>query len=257
MDSTQLNQSENDYPDFRQLLRSELVSRCRRNSKYSLRCFARDLNVSPASLSAIMNGKRPLTKKMIERLGEGLDLDDETMQSYKSREKFSSGFETVAIDTFSLISEWYHFAILELMKIEGFKADSKWISSKLGITEDDAEQAVQRLIRLNFLELIDGELIDKTSGNTTNITPGMTSLASQRYQDEVLRKGIESIWNIPLEKRNNTSLTVAINEEDLPKAQEMIRKFRRKFNKFFEKSEKTNQVYQLGVTFYPLTHNKE
>ena len=54
----------------------------------------------------------------------------------------------MSIDKFSVISEWYHYAILELTYVSGFKADYKWIARKLSITVEEAKVAIERLIRL-------------------------------------------------------------------------------------------------------------
>ena len=58
---------------FKQLLRDELQKRRSRNPYYSLRAFARDMDVSPSRLSEVMNGKDVPTletgRKMIDALG--------------------------------------------------------------------------------------------------------------------------------------------------------------------------------------------
>ena len=50
------------------------MRRCRTNSSYSLRAFARSLKIEPSALSQIINKKRPLTEKMKLRLGSALGL---------------------------------------------------------------------------------------------------------------------------------------------------------------------------------------
>ena len=48
--------------DYRSILKSEFAQRCDRNSGYSLRAFARDLKIHPSRLSAVLNGKKGLSK---------------------------------------------------------------------------------------------------------------------------------------------------------------------------------------------------
>ena len=48
---------------LRPFLKMELDSRIKKNPSYSLRSFAKSLNISHAALSQILNGKRNLTKK--------------------------------------------------------------------------------------------------------------------------------------------------------------------------------------------------
>src|SRR6202050_4890689 len=74
MQTDKLKQTKKEKREFRLLLQDELAARCSRNPNYSLRSFAKFLSVSPAALSAILKGKRPITHKMKERLGLQLGL---------------------------------------------------------------------------------------------------------------------------------------------------------------------------------------
>jgi hypothetical protein len=58
-------------------LRAEFTRRKQRNSRYSLRAFARDLATSHASLSQILNGHRQVSSRMADLLGSraGMSAD--------------------------------------------------------------------------------------------------------------------------------------------------------------------------------------
>ena len=60
--------------NFEEILKDEFIRRKHENELYSLRAFARDLHIQPSPLSAILNGKRPITKKMKKRLALSLGL---------------------------------------------------------------------------------------------------------------------------------------------------------------------------------------
>ena len=47
----------------------------------------------------------------------------------------------------------YHFAILELTRLSEFRADSRWIARVLDISVDEVNVALQRLIRLDLLDM--------------------------------------------------------------------------------------------------------
>lgn len=70
--------------DFRLFLQDELSTRCARNPSYSLRSFAKLLEISPSALSALINGKRPLTNKTKERLGLKLGIKPEQLKNFKA-----------------------------------------------------------------------------------------------------------------------------------------------------------------------------
>ncbi len=61
--------------DFRLFLQQELVRRCRENRNYSLRAFARHLNLEPSFLSKLLRGERNITIDMFRKLADRLLLE--------------------------------------------------------------------------------------------------------------------------------------------------------------------------------------
>jgi len=254
------NISKTKSQDFRLFLQSELARRCEANEKYSLRAYARSLKIAPSALSSILNGKRPITRKMKLRLGLSLGMSPQDLGHFQ--EKQSQGqalkFQQLALDTYSVISDWYHYAILEMTHLENFRADPKWIAKSLGVTKSEVNIAVERLQRVGLLKIENGIWLDTTSdGHATNIQGDLTSAASRKLQRQILEKSIRALDEVPIAQRNHTSMTMAISPEDLPEAKEKITRFRRDLCSFFEKRGKPTQVYQLAVSLYPVTQIQE
>lgn len=253
--------------EFRLQLQQELVSRCQKNSRYSLRAFARALDVSSSALSAMLKGKRTITASSVEKLGKAIGLDPRDITRYKilAREKKTGiktepdsqeGFQQIALDTYAVISDWYHYAILELIRVRDFQPSTAWIGKSLGITRSEAYIAVERLQRVGLLEIKkDGRWVDKTvEGKATNIQDDLTSAASRKLQKQVLELSLRCLEEMPsTELRNHTSLTLAINPEDLPLAKEKIKKFRRELAEMLETNKNPTEVYHLSVSLYPVT----
>ena len=88
--------------------------------------------------------------------------------------------QQLADDAARVIAEWYHYAILELTRLENIKPDSRWIARVLGITTDEVNLAVTRLLRLGLLEMAGRrQWIDK-SGDTTASLAEFNRTAVQR-----------------------------------------------------------------------------
>jgi plasmid maintenance system antidote protein VapI len=246
--------------DFRLFLQSELVRRCEANEKYSLRAYARSLRIAPSALSAILNGKRPVTHKMKLRLGLSLGLSPQDLGHFQESKTqgHTLKFQQLALDTYAVISDWYHYAILELTHLKNFRTDPKWIAKSLGITTSEVNIAVERLQRVGLLKIENDSWLDTTpDGHATNIQGDLTSAASRKLQRQILEKSIRALDDIPIAKRDHTSMTMAINPEDLPEAKEKITRFRRELCAFFEKRGRPTQVYQLAVSLYPVTQIDE
>lgn len=242
--------------DFRILLQQEFVKRCRKNPKYSLRAFARSLGIEASPLSAILRGKRPLTKKTQKKLGLALGLSLNELERFKNAtDTVAVNYQQLTLDNYALISDWYHYAILELTRIESFRPDLKYIAKTLNISQTEAHIAVERLQRLGLLETSeDGNWLDTTPNSyATNINGDLTSPASKKLQRQVLEMSLNALEDLPTEVRNHTSMTMAIDPADLPVAKEMIKKFRRELCVFLERNQNPKSVYQLAVSLYPLT----
>src|SRR4051812_13706155 len=108
---------------YRLLLAAELAERKRRNPAYSLRAFATQLDVSAASLSQIMSGKRHLTAKTARRMAVRLGLPPERARDFLASVPRPSLVEGVGgaraprapldrdvleAETFEIISDWHH-----------------------------------------------------------------------------------------------------------------------------------------------------
>ena len=248
--------------DFRDHLKKEFIKRCQKNPKYSLRAFAKQLNISHATLSHVLRGKRPLTAHTILYLAQGLELKPRELAqfhiprertSHKTIEKLK--FTPIEIDTFEVVSDWYHDAILELTKVKQFRGDPRWIAKVLGVSTKQVRTAVKRLQRLNLLKINSaGTWVDESTFNTT-IKSTFTTTALRKYQRQVLQKACRALEEIPFEKRDQSSVTFPIHLQDFPKAKKMIKDFRRKLcNSLKREDVPPEQVYQLSLSFYPLTN---
>lgn len=242
---------------FIEFLRDELISRCQSNPGYSLRAFARDLEIDNSVLSKILNGKRKVGSRVINRLSNQLNLDVKTRLSFfedNDCSQANQAYQQLAIDSFKIISDWQHYAILELIRMDNFKSDVGFVSDTLGISILEAKAAVDRLKRVGLIEIDDsGHWIDVSGGKSTNISNDMTSSALKKMQEQLLQKSIESMYKVPYELRNNTSMTMAIDVEKLDQAQVEIKKFRRKLANLLSRGEKRNDVYNLSISLFPLT----
>jgi hypothetical protein len=75
--------------DFRQYLEDELARRSQSTPRYSLRAFARHLEIDSSFLSKILSGKRTITLRSIRMFGERLNLTADELQRFAevSRQK--------------------------------------------------------------------------------------------------------------------------------------------------------------------------
>jgi uncharacterized protein (TIGR02147 family) len=244
-------------------LQSLFMDRCRSNEQYSLRAFSRNLNIPASTLSEIMNERRPLTKALRNKLGVSLNMSQEQIEAFDAKEHGNSlktsqevledNYRQIALDSFYIISEWYHYGILQLIRTKGFKNDSTWISKRLGVNAEQISIALERLKRVGIIEEKNGKLVDVTKGKTSHLKNDFTNEQLRDYQVKVLEKSIQALKTVPIAQRDNTSMILAIPKKAMPFAKEEIKRFRRQLTKKLEDYEEPDEVYQLAIALTPLT----
>jgi uncharacterized protein (TIGR02147 family) len=246
---------------YKDILNEELVNRQKMNKLFSLRSFARLLDISPAQLSQVMSGKRSLTLKMANKISDKLYMDP------LSKELFLDSLNNVKLkrlrlsinhkdelllkeDEFKIISDWPHFAILSLAHLKNNNFDSRWIAKRLGIDITRAVDVRDRLVRMN--------LITRKGSSFTR------SKVKIKTSDDVASKSIQlsHLKNLDLAKskleetsvelREFSTITMAINSKHLNKAKEAMRRFESEIENLLEYGKQT-EVYTFAMQLYPLT----
>lgn len=239
------------------LLNEELSSRKARNSSYSMRAFARDLGIGSTSLSDVLAQKRKLSTKNIDKIAEKLALSpkekDLLIQEINGRtRKNDQEKEHLELqeDSFRLIADWYYLAILNLTKLPEHRADSHWIATRLGIKPMEAKLAVDRLIRMNLLQ-IEGMKLRRTK-YPLKTSEGTASFAIKKHHRDKLHLAEESLINDDVSLRNFQSLTLALDPENLSEAQEILTRAVKKIGKLLD-GKNPKEVYSVNFHVFPLT----
>ncbi len=246
---------------YRSKLISELLNRQKKNAAYSLRSFARDLKISPATLSQTLNAKRNLSKLNLLKVADRLAFSPTETQtalleiSNSHPENRDLQFNTLSDDTFKMMSDWYYFAILSLAKAGRAKSDSAWLSERFGITPLQAKDAVERLERLGLVEILNGKI--KCDGMPLKTTSDVPSAAARSLQHDHLRLADLSLERDSLMLRDMTSMTFVADLKCLPRAKEMIKSFRRKLSTFLEGDGTGSEVYVFALQLFPVSKKEE
>ncbi|MCM2279675.1 MAG: TIGR02147 family protein [Oligoflexia bacterium] len=259
--------------DYRSYLRQELTVRMRKNPRYSLRAFARDLGMAPSKVSEVLRGLGGLSRASAIRVARRLGYTETETRHFvalvelqhRSELKRSAarkvlealrvnqGFGILDLERFQVIADWHHNAILELVTLNDFVPRPKWIADRLGISQAEAEGAIARLMALGLL-MPDpqGKGWIRPAEGMLATPSGVPSRAIRAHHQQILRKAEASLESVPVEFRDFSTLTLAIDSGRIEEAKEDLREFRRKFCvKMQERSEK-DRVYCLAIQFFPL-----
>jgi transcriptional regulator with XRE-family HTH domain len=118
---------------FRERLQAEFAQRRRRNARYSLRAFARDLGTDHSTLSQLLRGRRAFSPHTVALLGRRLGLSRAAMVDACIEQNAQT--------------------ILQLVRSASFQPNSRWIATRTGIPVDAVNAALDRLLRQRDLQM--------------------------------------------------------------------------------------------------------
>ncbi|QDK44515.1 hypothetical protein DOM22_04755 [Bdellovibrio sp. ZAP7] len=237
-----------------EIIKTELLRRKRDNKSYSLRAFADFLEISPGRLSELLSGKRSLSKKMKIKISERLGLSEmnELLETQPQNLTFSdrTDYHFLSNDAFTVLADWYHFAILSLADTADFKADPKWIAKRLGISILEATEALARLRKVGAIKL-SGSKMTKTN-KSVRAGNGLDSQALRISHRQSIEQAVISLNETPVDLRDISSITMAIDLKKLPIAKKIIQEFRHKMADVMESGNQT-EVYNLNIQLVPVS----
>lgn len=255
--------------NYRTFLQEELIARQKRNGSYSLRAFARDLGVPVSRLSEVLNGKNGISRQTALTIAERLKLSSADRQLFidlvqaehgrsklerqeaqarvQSQTNFSLEIEN---NEFSVISEWYHLPILEVLKL-GDHNTQDTIAKKLDLDVNAVAAALVNLKKIGLVTEREGEWFPvHTSGA---IKSGFPSKSIQMYHRQIIERSLIALTEKPVEERDFSSMVFIVNKEQVDHAKERIRQFRRSLMRELEAVDGQDAVYCLSMQLFELT----
>ena len=243
---------------FIEELLKTLSNRQSNNPAYSIRAFARDLDINPATLSSIINQKRSLTLKTALGLMQNLDWSPSIKKKIISH--LTNAQEPEAGKTYieipethgELLARWETFAILSFLEIPPYKFKAREMALKLEIPFGEVLVCLGILEQHGYIQENAGKWSLKQLECRASSSDVPNSFLRQGHRRKTLR-GLQSLEEDPVSVRDFTDITMAIDPKKLPEAKERIREFRRELCTFLEEGKKT-QVYQMNIQLFPLSH---
>lgn len=273
---------ENVAMDFRTAIKNEIERRVQSNARYSLRAFARSVGVDPGNLSRVLSGKSNLSRQGASRIAPVIGLGPvEQLQFVEAAtgqlNKNNSRNKDIALDrsgkaggcgetghaeiesqaleleTFRIISSLYQIALIELTYLPDFQPNPQWIAKRLGVSHIEAKLAWERLIRTGVIEFKNKKW--RKSTDDVLKTPGgtATSGAMRKYQKEVLHAAGQAVDNVSIERRVHAAMAFPMSESKVDLARDLIERFMVQLTHKLRSRKDGDEVYQLGISLFPIT----
>lgn len=234
----------------------------RRNPNYTLRSFAKKLNLSSGSLSEILNKNRRITRKKAEEILSKLDLDCSQKESFIESFVINEKIQYINNDAPKKINiermeseHWKIFAILNIIETDNFIFDVTWIAKRLVLKESEVKEIIDYLFQEKLIKIASDSKLKRTA-NRLKTSDGILSVAIKNGHMINCDLARRSILETPINERDLTSTTMPIDPTKLEEAREIIRRFHNEMYAFLSTGKNITEVYKLNIQLFPLTIKK-
>lgn len=265
------------YSDFRPYLKDLVKELKKLRPQFTMRSFARQAGFgSPSYLKMILDGKRTLTPKSLQKFCEvlgikGRDKDyfstlvafhqsrdpDEKKELFDTLNRLSprTTFPRLKIGQRKYLSNDYYACIREMVLLKDFREDAKWIAARClpRIKPAQAREAMQTLLDLGLLKR---DARGKLAQAEPIVDTGQQAdfIEAFGFHEAVLNKARRSLSHLEQEKRHLTALTIplpcSLEGEIIKRIDDFQNEILRLIN---VKDMEYDEVSQLSIQFFPVT----
>lgn len=255
---------------YLQILQREFDKKKEKNPRYSLRIFARHLDIDHSTLSQIFSRKRGISEKLAQKIISNLTLTHHEKQKFltsvdtcfaRAKKKKAAAAEklsqiskfansvVVHQDPLNTINHWRHVAVYELVSNKRATNVNQLVEI-LKISFDQATLIVQQLCDLKILQNENGILSGTASSvQTLNDIP---STAITKYHASIAEKAAQSVTTQPVLDREFQNLVISFSKDQMTGAKQMIRDFMSEFSTKYYNETPSTEIYSLAVNFFSL-----
>ncbi len=264
------------YIDYRRFLEAYYKEQKESHRYFSYRYFAQKTGInSPSFLKWIIEGKRNLTRPVIEKFISAIKFNpkeasyfrnlvlfnqaktsEEKQEYYSVLRSMSENVKESVLnaDHFDYFAQWYVPVIRELVTMYDFQDDFRKIASmiKPQILPSEAKAAVKLLLKLKLLKKMeDGTYSQKDSVLVAD--QSVISLALQTYTISMIDHSKKALKEISSSERHISGLTMGISPETYSLLTSEIEAFRDRIKVIVNREKKSSVVYQMNLALFPLS----
>lgn len=238
----------------------DLEQRRQVNPRYSLRGYARHLNVSAATLSLILRGnqKWQLSKDRAAEILERTSAPTcekarilSLMGKVPSRER-----KSLDVSERELLTDWVYLAVLAAHDLPPLLRTPEKIGEKMGIGTERVREVIDQLLRKGLLRLSQEGVYERNPEHL-QAGDGPPSDVVREHHKSNLKLSCRAVDEIPAEQRDFTSMTFVGSSKDMELLRKEIRDFHERLISLMNRSQDNTEVYRLTIGLFPIRFEKE
>lgn len=264
-----------DYLNYR------LRERRKSSPAFSVSEWSRRLGyANPSFLSQILKRERKLKPDLAARLAADLKLQGRAREYFectvlnessdsavekrvyadlmqKMKPKRLQSQRELSLETFALIADWYHTALLEMLQLKGFTEDAETLRRALDpkLSLKSVRSAMKRLTDLGFWERDERGRLRRPAQEPNVLNEGVPSEAVRLYHQQILERAKAAVTEQSLDERFLRGTTVAIKTSDMARASQILREAHEKILGLAAHGD-GDELYQFNTQFFRLTKKR-
>ena len=249
------------------------------DSTYSYVKMSADLGLGSTNAHNIITGKRPLTSKAAMKICDALGITGvqkkyfltlvqqeratsvgERDEAFQTRVRLKQKILPNDLDRRQLafFDQWYHAAILEILRLDGAEDSPEWIASKIRpeISVPKARESLELLVELGYLrkDAKKGRLFPTDATiSTGNEVAGLALLSFHR---QMLKLALDAVESVGSEERDISAVTVSVSPALQIQMKEEIVAMRKRFLALAAQESEPGVTVQVNFQMFPLTKGK-
>jgi len=239
----------------------------------SYRYLGQHLKLDPGFLLKLLQGKLHLADRSIASVCSFLKFSEAETRYFEMLVKYNKAktnsdiklyFEKLTTlretrarpveeSQYAFYQKWYHSAIHALLSIYEFKGNYKELASLMtpSITAMQARDSIKLLRKIGLIKQADNGVYQPTDAFVTT-GERWRSVAIRDFQKETIRLSEQSLDLHEKERRDISTVTVALSAKDLTEVRERIRQFRKSILSL-DNDNDPDTVYQVNIQVIPVT----
>lgn len=231
-----------------------------KNSKYSLRAFARDLNLSPGRLSVVLASKVEPGPRFIKRILASSVLDASEKALLNAAVLDRRGFDEQAVgsqlnlheyDSTELDSIEIH-TILALLRTRNCSDNHAWIAARLKLSQKAVDKAIAILLQHNVIVHRNNCYFQKIEA--LHYEPKKPNPKIAESYQKYLQDSIPNVLNLEKDHTIFGTIVVSLDKEDIPRLRKILHTTFKKIHAISDKSKRT-EVYNVSVIEQKMSHS--
>lgn len=263
------------YPeDHRDYLKNELVKRFQRRPHYSMRAFARDLELSPSTLSDFLNNKLSISEERIRELSKKIALENKHKEHWldliklkfskkksdiqlakiRIQQRLEQSGGKLSMARFKTLTTWYYLCVYHLIQIHPRFQKPEECAQTLGISGDEVRLALKALLQVGILSW-DGQIYS-AQDDYVLVSENTPSEHIREYHSQFLKKAHNSIEGQPASSRELSTCLLTVRKSDIEKIRSDIQNFADQMVSKYTSTADVDELYCLTTQFFSLIEKR-